>query len=100
MALLIAVPLFRPKAHQATNPGGPIVPVYVAKVNIHNGTAGETMLQRKMVGLVAIPRRQLKPQAVTSQTELLGYVAAVTIPAGTQLTKSDLALPSNSVPHR
>ena len=93
LALLIAVPLFRPLAHHATNPGGPIVPVYVAKVNIHNGITGDTMLQRKMVGLVAIPRRQLKPQAVTSQTELLGYIAAVTIPAGTQLTTSELVLP-------
>ena len=74
--------------------------VYVARVNIHNGVAGDTMLQRKMVELATVSRRQLKPQAVTSQTELLGYVAAVTIPAGTQLTKSDLALPSNSVPHR
>ena len=100
VALLIAVPLFRPKAHQATNSGGPIVPVYVARVNIHNGILGDTMLQRKMVGLVGVPSRQLKPQAVTSQTELLGYVAAITIPAGTQLTKSDLVLPSNSVPHR
>jgi hypothetical protein len=72
----------------------PMAKVYVARVNIPKTTDGDVMLSKKMVELATVPRSQLKPDAITLSSQISGRLAIVSVPAGAQLIRTDMAVPS------